>query len=102
MVSRVSPYYGKAFNIVMIGSSILKKCVPVNRDVIIVASQAARKAAMYTQGHDRTWIESANQIKLPIMNNAQGVIAVAATCGLIIVRVATNSAALPTHFKASQ
>ena len=101
MVSRVSPYYGKAFNIVMIGSSILKNCVPVNREMIIRVSHVPRKAAMYTQGHDRMCMESANQIKFPSRNNAHGVIAVEATIGLIIVRVASSSAPLPIHFNTS-
>ena len=104
LVKTISYYfsYGNAFMIVMIGSSILKNCAPVNREMIMSVSHVARNAAMYTQGIDRICIESANQIKFPIRNNAQGVIAVDATTGLIIVRVAIRSAALPTHFRISQ
>lgn len=104
LVKTVSYYfsYGNAFIIVMIGSSILKNCAPVNREAMMSVSHVARNAAMYTQGIDRICIESANQIKFPIKNNAQGVIAVEATTGLIIVRVAINNAPLPIHFRISQ
>ena len=104
LVKVISYYfsYGKAFIIVMIGSSILKNCVPVNRDMIMSVSHVARKAAMYTHGQDLTWIESANQIRFPMRNSAHGVMAAAAICGLIIVTVAISNAPLPIHFSTSQ
>lgn len=76
-------------------------CMSVNRDIIINMSHVPKNAAMYTQGHDFMWMESANQMTFPTKNNAHGVIAVDAACGLIIVSVASNKQMLPVHFSAS-
>lgn len=56
---------------------------------------------MYTHGHERTRIESANQMRLHNRNNTHGVTALDAACGLSMNMVASNKQPLPVHFRIS-
>lgn len=56
---------------------------------------------MYTQGQERARMESANQMRLQIKNNTQGVTACDAAWGLSIDMVASNRHPLPIHFNVS-